>query len=67
MAKLTENLIREISKLRNEPDWLLQWRIDAFNAWQKMTEPRWAELEYPEINYDELNYYNEPAPIDNTD
>lgn len=67
MAKLTENLIREISKLRNEPDWLLQWRIDAFNAWQKMTEPRWAELEYPEINYDELNYYNEPTPIDNSD
>ena len=67
MAKLTENLIREISELRNEPDWLLQWRIDAFNAWQKMTEPRWAELEYPEINYDELNYYNEPAPIDNSD
>lgn len=67
MTKLSENLIREISAKRNEPDWLLQWRLDAFNAWLKMTEPHWAEIDYQPINYDELNYYNEPKQLDNSE
>ena len=67
MAKLSPELIREISAARNEPQWLLQWRLDAFDAWQKMTEPHWAEINYSPINYDELNYYNNPTPIDNSD
>lgn len=67
MPKLSENLIRDISAKRHEPDWLLQWRIDAFNAWCKMTEPHWAEIDYTPINYDDLNYYNESKPVDNSD
>lgn len=67
MTKLSENLIREISAKRNEPDWLLQWRLSAFNAWLKMTEPHWAEIDYQPINYDELNYYNEPKQLDNSE
>lgn len=67
MVKLSENLIRKISSKRNEPDWLLQWRLDAYNAWKKMTEPHWAEIEYAPIDYDSLNYYNEPKNIDNSD
>ena len=67
MTKLSENLIREISAIRNEPTWLLQWRLDAFRTWQKMSEPHWGELDYAPIDYDALNYYNEPAPIDNSD
>lgn len=67
MTKLSENLIREISAKRNEPDWLLQWRLDAFNAWLKMTEPHWAEIDYKPINYDELNYYNETKQLDNSE
>lgn len=67
MTKLSENLIREISATRGEPDWLLNWRLGAFAAWEKMTEPHWAEFEYAPIDYDALNYYNEPAPIDNSD
>ena len=67
MTKLSENLIREISAKRNEPDWLLQWRLDAFNAWLKMTEPHWAEIDYQPINYDELNYYNETKQLDNSE
>ena len=63
MAKLTENLIREISGRRNEPQWLLQWRLDAFTAWTKMHEPHWGILEYPHLDYDALNYYNEPAQL----
>ena len=67
MAKLTENLVREISSIRGEPTWLTDWRVAAFHAWTKMHEPHWAEFEYPPIDYDALNYYNEPTPIDNSD
>jgi len=67
MTKLSPDLVHEISCQRNEPDWLLQWRLDALAAFQKMHEPHWGEINYAPINYDELNYYNEPAPIDNSD
>lgn len=67
MAKLTPNLIREISAHRGEPDWLLSWRLSAFDAWQQMPEPHWGEINYTPIDYDTLNYYNDPTPIDNSD
>ncbi|MBQ8042222.1 MAG: Fe-S cluster assembly protein SufB, partial [Alphaproteobacteria bacterium] len=67
MAKLSEHLIREISATRKEPAWLLQWRLDAYNAWRQMSEPHWAEIDYEPIDYNNLNYYNEPTPIDNSD
>ena len=64
---LSKQLIREISQKRNEPDWLLAWRIDAFNMWKKMSEPHWAQIDYAPIDYDSLNYYNETKPIDNSE
>lgn len=67
MQKISENLIKEISQKRQEPDWLLNWRLNAFKAWQKMTEPHWAEIDYSPIDYNSLNYYNEAKPIDNSD
>ena len=67
MKKLNIKLIREISKQRNEPDWLLNWRIYAFKAWKKMPEPHWAEIDYDTIDYDSLNYYNETKAIDNSE
>ncbi len=67
MGALSENLIRTISTQRQEPDWLLQWRLDAFRAWTKMTEPHWGKIDYQPIDYDKLNYYNEPSKIDNSD
>lgn len=67
MAKISENLIREISSNRNEPDWLLQWRLKAFNAWRNISEPHWGLVDYEPIDYDTLDYYNNPAPIDNSD
>ncbi len=67
MAKLTENLVREISSIRGEPTWLTDWRVAAFQAWTQMREPHWAEFEYAPIDYDALNYYNEATPIDNSD
>ena len=67
MKILNEQLIREISNLRNEPEWLLQWRLSAFEKWQKMKEPHWAEIDYEPIDYDSLNYYNKPEKIDNSE
>lgn len=67
MTKLSENLVREISHHRGEPEWMTQWRLAAFEQWKKMTEPHWAEFEYDPIDYDALNYYNKPTQIDNSD
>ena len=67
MKILNKKLIRQISKQRNEPDWLLKWRLSAFDAWQKMSEPHWAQIDYPAIDYDALNYYNEVKKIDNSE
>ena len=67
MAKLSPELVREISAARGEPDWLLQWRLGALRAWEQMREPHWGEIDYAPIDYDALNYYNEPAAIDNSD
>jgi len=67
MKHLNQEIIYEISRKRNEPEWLLAWRIDAFNKWKKMVEPHWAEIDYAPIDYDELNYYNEQKQIDNSE
>ena len=67
MKVLNEKLIKEISKLRDEPEWLLQWRIDAFENWKKMKEPHWAQIDYTPIDYDSLNYYNKAEKIDNSE
>ncbi len=64
---LNKDTILEISKKRGEPEWLANWRLAAFDAWKKMTEPHWGEFDYNPINYNQLNYYNEPKPIDNSD
>ena len=64
MKILTNELIKNISSQRNEPEWLLEWRLSAFNAWLKMKEPHWAEIDYSPIDYDSLNYYNEQKQID---
>lgn len=67
MSILDKKLIQKISSLRNEPDWLLQWRLEAFEKWKKMTEPHWAEIDYAPIDYNSLNYYNKPQKIDNSE
>ena len=65
---LSKQTILEISSKRGEPAWLLDWRLAAFDAWKKMREPHWAEIDYAPIDYDALNYYKEPAPAhDNSD
>lgn len=57
---LNEDIIRFISHKKNEPEWLLEWRLKAFRAWQKMTEPKWAKVHYPPIDFQSLHYYAAP-------
>ena len=58
---LNENIIRLISAKKGEPEWLLEWRLKAFEFWQTMTEPAWAKLAYDKIDYQDLYYYSAPV------
>ena len=57
---LTEDTIRLISARKEEPAWLLAWRLEAFAVWQKMEEPDWARVKHPPIDYQDLHYYAAP-------
>jgi Fe-S cluster assembly protein SufB len=57
---LTEDTVRLISARKQEPAWLLEWRLRAFAAWQTMQEPHWAMLRYPAIDYQDAHYYAAP-------
>ena len=57
---LNADIIRLISRKKNEPKWLLNWRLKAFEFWQTMTEPTWAKLHYDKIDYQDLFYYAAP-------
>ena len=59
-AGLNEDIIRLISEKKEEPDFILQWRLKAFRHWQKMTEPHWAKFDYPPFKYQDLSYYAAP-------
>ncbi len=58
---LNEDIVRLISAKKNEPDWLLAWRLKAFALWRKLEEPAWAHITHPPISYDELYYYAAPS------
>lgn len=57
---LTEDTVRYISARKNEPEWMLEWRLDAFRRWKTMTEPTWSRVNYPPINYQDIYYYAAP-------
>ena len=57
---LTEDTVRLISAKKNEPEWLLEWRLKAFRHWQTMTEPKWPNVKYPPIDYQDAYYYAAP-------
>ena len=57
---LNEDVIRHISAVKQEPEWLLEWRLKAYRHWQTMTEPTWANLKYPPIDYQQIVYYSAP-------
>src|SRR3954466_1240538 len=57
---LNEDIIRLISARKQEPEWMLAWRLKAFAAWQTMQEPHWARVDHPPIDYQDLHYYAAP-------
>src|SRR6201988_3595600 len=59
---LSEDTVRFISAKKNEPAWMLEWRLEAYRRWLTMTEPTWARVEYPKIEYQDLYYYAAPKP-----
>lgn len=59
-AGLNEEVIRLISAKKGEPEWLLEFRLKAFEFWQKLEEPSWAKLQYDKIDYQSLSYYSAP-------
>ncbi|MDO9126350.1 Fe-S cluster assembly protein SufB [Parvibaculum sp.] len=67
---LTEDTVRFISAKKNEPEWLLEWRLAAFRRWLTMTEPTWAKVTYPPIDFQDAYYYSAPkqmAKLDSLD
>ena len=57
---LNEDIVRFISAKKEEPAWMLEWRLNAFRAWQKMEEPKWPNVEYPAIDFQDIIYYAAP-------
>jgi FeS assembly protein SufB len=57
---LSENTVRLISAKKNEPEWMLNFRLNAFKQWQKMKEPTWSDNKYPQIDFQDVCYYTEP-------
>ncbi len=57
---LNEDIIRFISAKKEEPEWMLEWRLKAYRTWLDMKEPRWPNVKYPEINYQDIIYYSAP-------
>ena len=59
---LNEGIIRMISAKKNEPDWLLEFRLQAYRHWLTMTEPQWPNVNYPKIDFQAISYYAAPKP-----
>jgi len=57
---LNESIVRLISSKKNEPEWLLEYRLKSFEVWKKMTEPKWAHVHYPKIDFQDIHYYSAP-------
>lgn len=57
---LSEDIVRYISAKKDEPEWMLEWRLDAYRRWKTMEEPSWARVDYPKIDFEDLHYYAAP-------
>ena len=60
---LNEDVVRFISNKKGEPQWVLDWRLKAYAAWQQMPHPRWAHVHYPEIDFNDISYYSAPKSL----
>ena len=63
---LNEDIIKLISSKKNEPQWLLDYRLEAFRVWQKMTEPNWAQVKYEKPDFQNISYYAAPKKRKNS-
>src|SRR5210317_519819 len=57
---LNEDVVKAISKKKNEPKWMTDWRLDAFSSWKSMNEPEWSNLQYKKPNFQDISYYSAP-------
>ena len=57
---LNEDIIKQLSQKKNEPAWMLEWRLKAYRQWIKMKEPHWSNVNYPAIDYQAISYYSAP-------
>lgn len=57
---LNEDIIRRLSAVKKEPEFMLEWRLKAYRAWLKMTEPKWAMVDYPKPDFQDISYYSAP-------
>ena len=57
---LNEEIVRAISEKKEEPQWMTEWRLEAFKQWQKMAEPEWANVHYVKPNFQDISYYSAP-------
>jgi len=62
---LNEDVIRHISNLKEEPEWMLNWRLEAYHHWLTMSEPTWAAVDYTPTDYQSISYYSAPKKDDN--
>jgi len=60
---LNEDVVRFISAKKEEPEWMLEWRLKAYRAWLEMKEPSWAEVQYPDIDFQAISYYSAPKSM----
>ncbi len=58
---LNEDIVRAISQKKNEPEWMTNWRLEAFRAWQQMIEPEWANVHYKKPDFQNISYYSAPS------
>ena len=61
---LNEDIVRAISKRKEEPEWMTQWRLEAFAAWKQMEEPEWANVHYKKPDFQAISYYSAPKKKD---
>jgi len=61
---LSEETVRFISARKNEPDWMLEWRLEALRAWQQMPEPQWAHVDFPKIDFQSISYFSRPKSME---
>ena len=64
---LNEDIIRLISSKKNEPEWMLEYRLKAFRHWLTLKEPTWAKVQYPAIDFQDICYYSAPKKKSDSD